>query len=93
MAKRLALVIGNAAFNNVNNFPNLRTPTADAQDFARVLQEYGDFKIFKTLLNADRTTIENAIDDLFSLVERGDLVLLYYSGHGYRDRTGSAGYG
>lgn len=88
MAKRLALLIGNKTFDHKNTFPNLRTPIDDVRNLARVLQEHSDFEILAALMDANVETINRAIDDLFSGVERGDLVLLYYSGHGYRDRNG-----
>jgi hypothetical protein len=88
MARRLALLIGNGTFDHAETFPNLRTSTNDAQDFARLLQEHGNFEILSTLVDETAETIIRAINELFSMVEQDDLVLLYYSGLGYRDRTG-----
>ncbi len=87
--RRLALLIGNAAFQHQNTFSPLRTPVNDAKDFADILRIYGDFEILNTLIDANAASIVAAIDDLFGVAERGDLVLLYYSGHGYRGRTGN----
>ncbi len=87
--RRLALLIGNATFQHQNTFSPLRTPVNDAKDFANILRKYGDFEILNTLINANAASIIAAIDDLFGVAERGDLVLLYYSGHGYRGRTGN----
>jgi DNA-binding winged helix-turn-helix (wHTH) protein len=89
MGRRLALLIGNTIFDNPKTFPMLHTPANDIRDFARVLREYGSFEILNTLLDEISGTINGAIDDLFSEAERGDLVLLYFSGHGYRGRTGN----
>jgi DNA-binding winged helix-turn-helix (wHTH) protein len=89
MGRRLALLIGNTTFDNPKTFPMLHTPANDIRDFARVLREYGSFEILNTLLDETSGIIDRAIDDLFSEAERGDLVLLYYSGHGYRGRTGN----
>ncbi len=83
--RHLALFIGNSIFDNADTFTNLHAPANDVYDFARVLEKYGDFETFGILIDETSTTISRAIDDLFSEVERGDLVLLYYSGHGYRD--------
>jgi uncharacterized caspase-like protein len=87
MAKRLALLIGNSIFDH-KDFPNLHVPGNDARDFRQVLQQYGGFEILDTPLNAPAEKVKQAIDELFGRAERGDLVLLYYSGHGYRDRNG-----
>src|SRR5262245_57921291 len=86
--RRLALLIGNTKFNNTEAFPNLRTPANDVQDFARVLQQYGGFKILDTLVDANFETINQGIERLFSQAEQEDLLLLYYSGHGYRAADG-----
>lgn len=88
MPRRLALLIGNTKFENSKSFPPLRTPVHDVQDFAAALQKYGDFEIFDTLINATNETINQQIENLFSQVERDDLTLFYYSGHGYRGPDG-----
>jgi len=88
MTRRLALLIGNSTFNNTDSFPNLRTPANDVGDFARVLQQYGGFEILDRLVDATFDAINQRIEQLFSEAEQGDLVLLYYSGHGYRDADG-----
>ncbi len=87
--RRLALLIGNATFQHQQTFSPLRTPVNDAKDFADILRTHGDFEILNTLIDANAASIITAIDDLFGVAERGDLVLLYYSGHGYRGRTGN----
>lgn len=86
MARRLALLIGNQTFDNIKVFPDLRTPANDVRDFADVLKKYGGFEVLSTLVDATAEAIRQAIDDLFSEAERGDLTLLYYSGHGYKGR-------
>lgn len=86
--RRLALLIGNTIFNNTEAFPKLRTPANDVRDFGRILQQYGDFKILDTLVDANCETINQRIEQLFSQAEQDDLLLLYYSGHGYRGADG-----
>jgi uncharacterized caspase-like protein len=86
--RRLALLIGNSNFDDVQTFRHLHTPANDVKDFAQSLQTYGDFEMVETLINAPADQITRAIDDLFSQAETDDLVLLYYSGHGYRGRDG-----
>lgn len=91
MSRRIALIIGNSEFQEITTFPNLRTPINDAQDFAGVLREYGDFEIFDVLLNENADSVRYAIEAFYSEAQRGDLTLLYYSGHGYRGSYGQLG--
>jgi uncharacterized caspase-like protein len=88
MARRLALLIGNSQFVDTETFPALRTPTFDAQDCASMLQKHGDFEIVGLLLDEDAQVIRREMERFFNQAQRGDLVLLYYSGHGYKDTKG-----
>jgi hypothetical protein len=88
MTKRTALLIGNASFEYTETFSNLVTPTNDAEDFAAILQQYGNFEIQDWLINAPADLMRQRIENLFSEAEADDLVLLYYSGHGYRSSDG-----
>jgi hypothetical protein len=87
VTRRVALLIGNAVFDSKESFSHLRTPENDARDLARVLGRYCGFET-DMLVNATSETIRRAVDGLFGKAERGDLVLMYYSGHGIRDRAG-----
>ncbi len=75
--KRVALVIGNAAYQSV---PQLANPKSDATDMAAKLREIG----FEVIAGEDldlaglRSTIKNFIDQL----DGADLSLFYYAGHG-----------
>jgi len=86
VTKRLALLIGNSVFDDIGNFPKLRTPVNDAQDLAVVLEKHCDFEVLGTLMDADADTMRRAVEHLYHQAQRGDLTLLYYSGHGYKDR-------
>ncbi len=86
MSKRLALFIGIQNFEDKLNFSQLKTPGNDAQDFAQTLRELGGFEKLGTLVDAGIREIREAIEGMYSQAERGDLTLLYYSGHGYRGR-------
>lgn len=88
MSKRRALIIGNSRFDEVKTFPHLRTPANDVQTVADVLEQYGRFDVVTTHIDQDSETLRGAIEELFTISERGDLALLYYSGHGYRTRDG-----
>lgn len=89
MARRLALLVGNGAFDNPETFSNSRTPVNDVADLGRVLREYGNFEVLDPLLDETSWVISETIEDIFSMAEQDDLVLLYYSGYGYQDRAGN----
>jgi len=79
-AKRVALVIGNAAYHD----SPLRNPVNDASDIAAKLQKLG-FKV--TLLkNADQRTMERQIGDFRQEFSQADIRLFYYAGHGMQVR-------
>ncbi|MBE9007637.1 caspase family protein [Fortiea sp. LEGE XX443] len=64
----------------------------DVQEVKRVLQhpEMGGFveADIQQLLNPEPQKMQEAIETLFSDRTKGDLVLLYFSGHGIKDDTG-----
>src|SRR5262249_32944444 len=75
--RRVALVIGNAAYQYTAPLTN---PVNDAQDMARVLQTLQ----FQVLLKTD-ATLDAMADAIFQFGERlkgGGVGLFYYSGHG-----------
>jgi len=88
MTRRLAVVIGNATFEDAHSFPALRTPVNDACQFADVIQKYGQFEILEILLDESADKIRLAIDRLYHMAQHDDLALLFYSGHGYKASNG-----
>jgi formylglycine-generating enzyme required for sulfatase activity len=74
--KRVALVIGNAAYKNA---ATLQNPRNDAQDVAAVLQRLG----FETIvgLDLDRDGMEDATIKFARAARDADVALVYYSGH------------
>jgi hypothetical protein len=75
--KRVALVIGNAAYRSM---PALRNPGNDAQDIARALREVG----FEVILGTDlsRAAMNERLDQFSRAAEGADIAVVYYSGHG-----------
>ena len=75
--KRVALVIGNSSYRDV---PALANPRNDAEDVAAALKRLG----FDTTvgLDADRASMEKAIEAFATKVEGADVALFYYAGHG-----------
>src|SRR5215831_14138363 len=75
--RRVALVIGNAAYQHT---APLKNSAHDAQDVARVLKDLQ----FQVILKTD-TTLDAMADAIFEFGERlkgGGVGLFYYSGHG-----------
>ncbi len=75
--ERHALVIGNAAYEEVHKLSN---PTRDAQDMARKLTEIG-FKV-SMRLDLDKTAMNRAVADFYrSIGDLDAMTLLFYAGH------------
>jgi len=73
---RRALIIGNAAYPTAP----LRNPINDATDMADTLRRFG-FEV--TLLrDADKPTMERAVEDFTTGVPRRSVGLFFFSGHG-----------
>jgi Caspase domain/Sel1 repeat len=75
-ASRRALVIGNAAYPD---YP-LRNAVNDATDLATLLRQLG-FTV-TLLIDADKVTMERAIEAFTSGVPPGSVGLFFFSGHG-----------
>jgi uncharacterized caspase-like protein len=75
--KRVALIIGNSAYQNA---PALINPKNDAQDIGKSLRELGFTTIVATDLN--RAGMDDALDRFSRSVGGAEIALVYYSGHG-----------
>ncbi|PPQ15040.1 hypothetical protein CV770_33790 [Bradyrhizobium sp. AC87j1] len=74
---RVALVIGNGAYEKVPELPN---PTRDAADIGRALERL-DFKV--TLVkNATAQEMRKAVIDFGRSAEASDIAVVFYAGHG-----------
>lgn len=75
--RRIALVIGNANYQNEGRLSN---PLNDAQDMAATLEGLG----FDVLLVTDATLrqMHTALDQFYERLMRGGAGLFYYAGHG-----------
>jgi uncharacterized caspase-like protein len=76
-AKRVALVVGNADYENA---PKLRNPTNDADSMARALRAIG-FDVIE-VKNATKQRMERSIGEFGARLAKGEVGLFYYSGHG-----------
>jgi hypothetical protein len=75
--KRLALVIGNAAYAYGNTLAN---PVNDAEAFTAALKEVG-FTVL-TYLDADQKAMKRAMDEFGEMLRDYNVGLFYYAGHG-----------
>ncbi|MFB0534923.1 MAG: SUMF1/EgtB/PvdO family nonheme iron enzyme [Anaerolineae bacterium] len=88
MSDRLALIIANSEFDDPK-LSRLVTPSHDAEALAEVLGDpaIGDFDV--TLCpNKTRQAVDLEVARLYQRRKKGDLLLLYYSGHGIKDDYG-----
>ena len=77
--KRIALVIGNAQYQNEKA---LRNPVNDAGLIARTLKNDLAFDEVIEKNNLDRRGLVNAISQLANKAKGSDSIVVYYSGHG-----------
>lgn len=75
---RLALVIGNAAYENA---PALKNPAHDASDMCAALARLGFVTLCRTDLR-DRAAFEAAVRDYLERLGPDSAGVVYYSGHG-----------
>ncbi len=76
--KRVALVIGNEAYQKV---AKLRNPVKDAHAIAGMLQSAG-FGAVKLHVNLGIREMRQAINDFADVLRDSDMAVVYYSGHG-----------
>jgi len=75
--RRVALVVGNSAYENAPVLPN---PRNDAADIAATLRKLG-FDVIDGH-DLDRLEMEKKIREFSRKIENADLALFYYAGHG-----------
>ncbi|MDB5384123.1 MAG: hypothetical protein JWO26_3755 [Rhodospirillales bacterium] len=78
--RRVALVIGNGAYRNVDRLTN---PVNDARLMAQTLRG-GGFRLVGDgpQLDLDKRRLDRAVQDFGRAVQGADVALFYYSGHG-----------
>ena len=75
--RRVALVIGNAAYSNA---ASLRNPRNDANDMAETLKKLG-FEV-QLGLDLDQKSFASTIEDFARALDGADVGLFFYAGHG-----------
>lgn len=89
---RHALLIGNSRYPDAPSLGDLRWPGRDVDDFAELLRDpdlgqFGDH--VRVLKDHPSHEIETLIHDVLLVADKNDLVVIYFSGHGKRDRAGN----
>lgn len=84
-ADKVALVIGNAAYDNVVKLVN---PTNDAADMCSSLRKLG-FKTFCHTDVRDRAAFDTLVKDYVAALDAGAVGVVYYSGHGVQAGHGN----
>lgn len=89
MGRRLALLIGNGEYEDAH-IERLSTPPRDVTALAAVLEDpaLGAFNEVTTLVDETEARVRRAISAFFRERRRDDLLLLYFSGHGFKDDRG-----
>lgn len=82
--KRVALVIGNSAYQNA---PQLSNPQNDASDMASKLTGMGFVVV--TGRDLDLTAMRRSIREFVGKVEGADVALFFYAGHGLQVNGGN----
>ena len=84
MAK-YALLIGGSEYGE--GLAPLAAAPKDVAALGRILQDrdLGQFDQVSTLLNPDPQALREAVEGLFYKARKGDLALLFFSGHGIKD--------
>lgn len=84
-----AIIIGN---QNYQNLDHLQTPKNDAERAAKLLRDKYGFNV-RILEDASDDSMLAALNDLNKILKDNDNVLIYYAGHGSRQKTPGADIG
>jgi tetratricopeptide (TPR) repeat protein len=76
--RRVALVVGNSAYQNV---PRLLNPVNDAKAVGNALRSVG-FSEVRELYDGDLASFTSALKDFGDLAAAADWAVIYYAGHG-----------
>src|SRR5262245_941922 len=89
MSRRLALVVANDSYRD-EGLAALYAPVYEARQLGELLRdpEIGGFDLVDILPNESKPEIERQLERMFASAEPGDLIALYFSGHGVRSRNG-----
>ena len=87
MGEKVALLIG--VSNYGSGLTPLRSPANGVNAMGRILNnpEIGNFDKVETLIDPSLLEMRSRIEAVFSALENEDLLLLYFTGHGVKDKA------
>lgn len=87
--RSLFLGIGINAYQDNRMFPKLQNAVNDVQTISQLLYSYYEFDECELLIDAEanKDNIMNTLHRYFKNLSDNDKLLIYFSGHGYRDTT------
>jgi len=90
MDRKYALIIGNTEYKDLG-LGELTAHQKDVEEFARVLEdpEICGFDFVNVLIDQTSSRVKEAIEEFFDDKKPADLLVLYYSGLGVKDESGS----
>lgn len=90
MGNKVALVIGVGRYGDASGLQPLTCPANGVQAMAEVLgdRNIGQFDQVIPLIDPDVGTLRSRLAEVFTQLNKADLGLLYFTGHGLKDMTG-----
>jgi len=87
IGKKVALVVGTCTYHDMS-FAKLAAPAHDVRGLAEALRDpaVGGFDDVRELVDRSSRDVLMEISNVFADREKDDLVVVYISGHGYKDR-------
>lgn len=87
---RKALLVGVSDYQHVTPLPAVRNDVLAMREVL-IDPDLGEFfeDSVHTLIDAEAAEIREQIEELFSDCKKQDLILLYFSGHGFKDTSGN----
>jgi WD40 repeat protein len=91
MSKKRALLIGVSQYAGLKELPGAVNDVKAMEDVLKDPQ-LGGFEQVDSLVNPDSVTMQKAIKQLFTNCAKSDLLLLFFSGHGVKNKSGELFY-
>jgi uncharacterized caspase-like protein len=76
--RRVALVIGNSAYQNAPQLPN---PARDAAAISEMLRK-ANFEVVETVRNANNQDMRRTLREFSDKAQNSDMAVVYFAGHG-----------
>jgi uncharacterized caspase-like protein len=76
--RRVALVIGNSAYQNAPQLPN---PARDAAAISEMLRK-ANFEVVETIRNANNQDMRRTLREFSDKAQNSDMAVVYFAGHG-----------